>query len=153
MDESERTLLVKWININMRNMVMVMIVNQQREHFIKCFDSSHWELFCKKRVFWSVLLPAKSRSHKTRRNILRSAPVLNLFYATKHLNSWENEAVLISGKMTWKKKSIPCNNNLFVQNRATNIHNMDISKNRTAFWQNNPQWLLLMLFSLGLAVK
>ena len=35
---------------------------------------------------------------------LQSAPVLNLFIEEEHLDSLENERVLTSGKIIWKKK-------------------------------------------------
>ena len=40
-------------------------------------------------------------------NILENAPVLNSFILPEHLNSWENETVFISGKMTLRKKQSP----------------------------------------------
>ena len=55
-------------------------------------------------------------------NILQSVPVLNLFNDQDHLNSIVNEPVFISGKIM--KKTVSCENNLFMRNRSTNVHNM-----------------------------
>ena len=55
-------------------------------------------------------------------NILQSVPVLNLFNDQDHLNSIVNEPVFISGKIM--KKTVSCENNRFIRNRSTNVHNM-----------------------------
>ena len=55
-------------------------------------------------------------------NILQSVPVLNLFNDQDHLNSIVNEPVFISGKIM--KKTVSCENNLFMRNRSTNVLNM-----------------------------
>ena len=59
-------------------------------------------------------------------NILQSVPVLNLFNDQDHLNSIVNEPVFISGKIM----TVSCENNLFMRNRSTNVHNMKTCKHR-----------------------
>ena len=55
-----------------------------------------------------------------------------LFLALEHLSSGENEPVLISGKMTWKKR-ISSENKLFVQIRSTNVQNMETWQKKKTF--------------------
>ena len=40
-------------------------------------------------------------------DILGKAPVFNLFFAPEYLHFWENEPILISGKMTCEKRYFP----------------------------------------------
>ena len=49
----------------------------------------------------------KSRCSVEQLNILERTPVLNLILATEHLNSWQNEPVLISDKLYYEKEQSP----------------------------------------------
>ena len=87
--------------------------------------------------------PRKLRCFVEWLSILEKTTILYLLLAPEHLNSWVNEPALISGKMTWEKKSVSCENNLFIQNRSANAHNMEIWQKRTPYFQIFSQCLLM----------
>ena len=58
----------------------------------------------------------------------------DFIYCTRIADSLENEPVLISGKIIWGK-TVSCENNLFVQNRSTNVQIMETWHKRTPFLQ------------------
>ena len=71
----------------------------------------------------------------------------NFIYCTRIADSSEKEPVLISGKIIWGK-TVSCENNLFVQNRSTNVYIMETWHKRTPFLLNISQWLLLDIASI-----
>ena len=82
----------------------------------------------------------KSRCSVEQLNIVKSTLALNLLLVTEHLNSWKNEPVLSLINYTTKKKTIFCENKFSVQNRSTNVCNIDTWQERAPFLQNSFQF-------------
>ena len=82
----------------------------------------------------------KSRCSIEQLNIVKSTLALNLLLVTEHLNSCKNEPVLSLINYTTKKKTIFCENKFSVQNRSTNVCNIDTWQERAPFLQNSFQF-------------
>ena len=75
-------------------------------------------------------------------NILGSSPALSLFLAAEYLNSWENEPILISVKMDWRKNSLQWEHSFRPELVYKYARYGDLTK-RIRLLQNTSQWLLL----------
>ena len=81
-------------------------------------------------------------------NVLESKLFLNLFVAPEHLNSWENELVHISGKMTWQKKQSPVRISFFLSRTGQPMSSQcpqygDVARKNTFFKEPlSPSWKL-----------
>ena len=73
---------------------------------------------------------------------------MSLFIAQEHLNSMENEPVLLSG-ITILERLVFCEDNLFVQNRSKNVHNMETWQKENLSYRTSPSgcFWILRLFS------
>ena len=62
-----------------------------------------------------------------------------------HQNTWiprrSNLFLFISVTIAWVK-SVPCENNLFIENRSTNVHSMETWQKRISILQNTLYWML-----------